>query len=99
MKREENKYGIRCDPYRGPIFGNINCSDICINNNCNEEESCFIYNNGSRGYDYHLQFKSSLFVNTAGPNEENKFSVLDYEVYTSYDSYKDYVLIHVNILI
>ena len=82
MKIEENQYGIRCDPYRGPIFDNINCSDICINNNCNEEESCFIYNNGSRGYDCHPEFKSSLFVNTAGLDKENCFSVLDYEVYT-----------------
>ena len=81
MTREGSEYGIRCDPYRGPIFGNINCSDICINNNCKEEESCFIYNDGD-GYECHPEFKSSLFVKTDKPDKINRFSVMDYEVYT-----------------
>ena len=81
MTREENKYGIRCDPYRGPIFGNRNGSDISIGNYCNRENA-YINNNGSRGYDCHPQFKSSLFVNTAGLDKTNRFSVMDYEVYT-----------------
>ena len=84
MTREESDCAIECNPRYGPLF----CGDIYIRDNCNEEESCFIYNNGSRGYDYHLQFKSSLFVNTAGPNEKNCFSVLDYEVYCI-DYYKE----------
>ena len=95
MKREESDCAIECNPRYGPLF----CGDIYIRDNCNEEESCFIYNNGSRGYDCHPEFKSSLFVNTAGPNEKNCFSVLDYEVYTSYDSYKDYVFNSCKILI
>ncbi len=41
-----------------------------------------ISNDGTHGYECHPEYKSSLFVNTAGPDEENYFSVLDYEVYT-----------------
>ena len=41
-----------------------------------------INNNGTNGYECHPEYKSSLFVNTAGPDEENRFRVLDYEVYT-----------------
>ena len=84
MTREESDCAIECNPRYGPLF----CGDIYIRDNCNEEESCFIYNNGSRGYDCHPEFKSSLFVNTAGPNEKNCFSVLDYEVYCI-DYYKE----------
>lgn len=39
-------------------------------------------NDGIHGYECHPEYKFSLFVNTAGPNKENLFSVLDYEVYT-----------------
>ena len=46
-----------------------------------KKNSFFIYNNGSDEYDCHPQYKSSLFVNTAGPDETNYFSVLDFEVY------------------
>ena len=91
MKRKESKYAIYCDPEYGPIFRNGNGSDIYISDNCNEENSCFIDNDGEGGYECHPQYKESLFVNTAGPDEENKLAVLDYEVYTSYDSYKDYI--------
>ena len=89
MKREGSKCAIICDPDSGPIF----CGDgwstaICINNNCNKANSCFIFNNGIDGYEFHPEFKSSLFVNTAGPNEKNCFSVLDYEVYCI-DYYKE----------
>ena len=84
MKREESRYAIYCNSGRGPIFGTENkCwdTDIFICNNCNEENNCFIYNNGAYGYECNTEYKSSLFVNTAGPNEDNNFSVLDYEVY------------------
>ena len=81
MKREESKYAIQCYPNYGSLFGNHYGSDICIRNNCNEESSCWIDNDGRRGYECHPQYKSSLFVNTSGPDEENKFSVLDYEVF------------------
>ena len=85
MKREGSEYGIRCDPYRGPIsYGSYYGSDIYISDNCNRENSCYIHNDGRRGYEYHPHYKSSLFVDTAGPDKENKFSVLDYEVFAYY---------------
>ncbi len=83
MKRENSKSAINCNPDYGPLFcGNGWGSDICIRNNCNKEDSCYIYNDGTNGYECHPKYKCSLFVNTAGPDEENKFTVLDYEVYT-----------------
>ena len=72
MKRKESKYAIDCSYYDGPRFGN---NDICITDNCNEENSCYTNNNGTNGYNCHPQYKSSLFVN------KDKFSVLDYEVF------------------
>ena len=77
MKREESEYAIKCDS--GPSFGN---SDIYIGDHCNNEDSCKIHNFGKRGYECHPEYKSSLFVNTAGPDEGNRLSVVDYEVYT-----------------
>ena len=86
MKRKESEHAIQCYPNYGPIFGD----DIYIDNYCNNRH-CKINNDGTKGYECHPEYKSSLFVNTAGPDEENKLAVLDYEVYTSYDSYKDYI--------
>ena len=77
MKRKESEDAIKCDSDDGPIFGD----DIVIADNCNEEDSCYIHNNGTRGYECHHEYKKSLFVNTAGPDEENYFTVLDYEVF------------------
>ena len=82
MKRKDNNYAIECDSNYGPKFGNSCGSDICIYSDCNKEDSCYIWNNGCYGFDCHPKYKMSLFVNTAGPDEENRFSVLDYEVYT-----------------
>ena len=82
MKRKESKYAIKCDPKCGPIFGNHYDCDIVIVDNCNKENSCWIGNDGTNGYECHLQYKSSLFVNTNKPDKYNGFSVLDYEVYT-----------------
>ena len=82
MKKKESQYAIKCDSYYGPIFGDICNSDICIRDQCNEEDSCSIRNDGTRGYECHPQYKKSLFVNTSGPDERNSFSILDYEVYT-----------------
>ena len=78
MKREEGKYAIECDPSYGPRFS----GDIMFFDQYFEKDSCYIYNDGTHGYECHHEYKSSLFVNTAGPNETNKFSLLDYEVYT-----------------
>ena len=89
MKRKESKYAIVCNPKWGPIFG---CRDICIGDNCNKEDSCFIdNNNNNHGYECDPQYKRSyLFANIAGSNFDNKFIVLDYEVYCI-DNYKDYI--------
>ena len=80
MKREESNNAIECDPDYGPIFGN-HYRDICINDKCNEMNFCWIGNDGTKGYECHLQYKSSLYVNTNKPDKYNDFSVLDYEVY------------------
>ena len=78
MKRKESEYAIICDSDCGPIFGK---NDIVIANNCNEENSCFIGNDGRGGYECHSEYKKSLFVNIDKPDETNRFSVLDYEVF------------------
>ena len=78
MKRKESICAIVCSPLSGPIFGN----DIKLSNEFFEENSYYIHNNGEGAYECHPEHRSSLFVNTAGPDEENYFSVLDYEVYT-----------------
>ena len=83
MNRVHSSEIICCISNIGPIFGyNWKYSDICISCNCNEENSCFIFNNGNEIYECHPKYKCSLFVNTAGPEEKNHFSVFDYEVYS-----------------
>ena len=84
MKKVNSQYAIECNPKYGPIFGNEKkyCSDILIDNNCNEENSCYIEDNGKNAYNCHPQHKKSLFVGTDGPDYRNFFTVLDYEVYT-----------------
>ena len=81
MKRKESEYAIKYHPDYGPIFG----YDIYIGDNCNRENSCIIDNNGTSGYECHPEYKSSLFVNTAGRDDWNYFSVFDYEVYCKND--------------
>ena len=77
MKRKGSSKAILCNPECGPVF----YADVCIHlfNNLN---NTFINNDGTHAYECHPEYKSSLFVNTAGPDESNRFSVLDYEVYT-----------------
>ena len=81
MKKKESKEAIDCLPNRGPLFGNYT-PDIYIRDKCNEENSCWISNSSNFQYECHPKYKSSLFVNTNGPDNSNFFSVLDYEVYT-----------------
>ena len=90
MKREESEYAIEYYPDYGPIFSGNYDYDIGIVNNCNVWR-CSIGNVGTFGYECHPQYKSSLFVNTAGPEERNKFTVLDYEVYYNVESYKEFI--------
>ena len=77
MKRIESNWAINCNPKYGPIFG----ADILMFTH-NNLSYYFISNDGTHGYECHPEYKSSLFVNTAGPDEKNNFSLLDYEVYT-----------------
>ena len=79
MKRKESKYAIKCSPDYGPIFGN---DDIYIGNNCYEENSHLIGNDGEGGYECHPVYKKSLFVNTDGSDTQNYFTLFDYEVFS-----------------
>ena len=89
MKRKESYIAIFCHSDAGPAFGSQN-EDLIIDDFCYEEDSCSIYNNSTNSYECHPLYKSSLFVNTAGPDDTNCFSVLDYEVYCI-DNYKDFI--------
>ena len=82
MKRKESEYAIKSYSRYGPTFGTFCWHALLISNNCNNANSCFIDNDGKHAYDCHPQYKSSLYVNTAGSEKENRFSVLDYEVFT-----------------
>ena len=82
MKRKESRYAIVCSSKFGPKYGGIQNEDLVIGDHCNKENSCFIETDSFNGsYECHPDYKSSLFVNTAGSYERNCFSVLDYEVY------------------
>ena len=91
MKKKKSN-AIWCISYFGPIFGSSN-ADILINDKCDVERS-YTYYRSDDSYDchfeYHPKYENSLFVNTAGPKEANKFKVMDYEVY-SFDICKEYV--------
>ncbi|KAK8811403.1 hypothetical protein WA158_003137 [Blastocystis sp. Blastoise] len=67
---------LYCDMNSGPCF-----LDISIEEDCHNNKNSYI--NGKTGaYSHSLtpQFRS-LFVNTAGPQEQNNFCVDEYEVY------------------
>ena len=81
MKRKEGVHAIDCNSYYGPRFHNQGACDLCIDDNCHNENKNYICNDGTHGYECHPEYKSSLFVNTAGPEDENNFYVLDYEVF------------------
>ena len=82
MKREESDCAIKYDSFYGPAFGDMRNYNLFIGDYCNKWNSCLIHNDGEGAYECHPKCRSSLFVNTAGPDEDNHFSVLDYEVYT-----------------
>ncbi len=85
MKRKESDKAISCLSKAGPSFG----ADISMLVKRNLS-LCYIHNDGTNSYECNPEYKSSLFVNTAAPDEKNKFSLLDYEVYCI-DNYKDYI--------
>ncbi len=87
MKRKESDDAIIWNFDFGPKFS----GDIHIGEICNNRQHCFIHNDGTFGYECHPKYKSSLFVNTAGPEEWNNFSVLDFEVYYNVESYKEFI--------
>ena len=91
MKKNDDMKSITYDSSFGPIFGK---EDIYISYKCNKEDSCYIYNDGTRGYECHPKYKSSLFVKTNGPGKKNEFAVLDYEVY-NIDYKNKYTIDHV----
>ena len=79
MKKKDSTDAIGCRPDYGPIFGYV-VYDIGICDNCNKQRGWTYYGVGS--YECSSPLKSSLFVNTAGPDETNYFKVSDYEVFT-----------------
>ena len=81
MKKKDNNRAIECNPSYGPIFGYC-IDDICIYDNCNDEGGWTNYGNSDSSYECNSPLKSSLFVNTDEPDEQNDFKVSDYEVFT-----------------
>ena len=77
MKKKENNYALYCHSDCGPTFGD----DIHIYDKCNKENCCRIDNHEYSTYEYHPQYEFSLFVNTAGPKNKNRFFILEYEVF------------------
>ena len=77
-KKKTSKHAFFNDEHFGPIFGE---KEIVISDECNKENSCEININEDSAYECHPEYKSSLFVNTNGPNEPNKFTVYDMEIY------------------
>ncbi|KAK8809800.1 hypothetical protein WA158_000743 [Blastocystis sp. Blastoise] len=67
---------LYCNKNRGPDF-----MDICISDDCHNNNDSYV-NEKTTVYAHSLtpQFRS-LFVNTAGPQETNYFTVDEYEVY------------------
>ena len=80
MKKKDRYRAIECDPRYGPIFGYGR--DIGICDNCNKNGGWTCYGNSDSSYECTNSLKQSLFVNTAGPDKQNDFSVLDYEVFS-----------------
>ena len=90
MKRNKSLGSTYCNLTQGPTFCETYVNGIHIYDECNTGDECFVKCDDTRDYECHPQYKSSLFVNTAGINEENCFYVLDYEVYCL-ENYKEYV--------
>ena len=59
-------------------FGNA----LTISDNCNYNNNSCTYFDSRGGYEYHPEYKNSLFVNSNDPDKRNNFIVSDYEVFT-----------------
>ena len=81
-KTEDYECALFCYPFFGPSFYGYGDCEITIDYKWNEENSCSISSEDVPQYAYPSKYKKSLFVNTAGPDEDNYFTVLDYEVFT-----------------
>ena len=81
LKRKESRWAIKYRQDCSPIFGNYDGSDIHIGDKCNKENSCFIENDGTYEYKCDCKHKKFLFVNSAGNDGRNEFTVLNYEVF------------------
>ncbi|KAK8800701.1 hypothetical protein WA158_000026 [Blastocystis sp. Blastoise] len=73
-----NGSGILCSSLWGPVFGSG--FDISLVDKC-DTDNVYTYTNASSFTWINTPQRSSLFVNTAGPNEYNYFKVEDYEVW------------------
>ena len=80
MKKKDSNIAIYCGTGYGPIFGSGH--DIWIYNNCNDNGGYTNFGYGNGSYECNSDLTSSLFVNTAGPDQTNYFKVSDYEVFT-----------------
>ena len=65
MKKKESDSAIICNSRHGPVFG----ADIFMPLISNFR-ICAICNDGTHSYECHPEYKSSLFVNTAGSDED-----------------------------
>ena len=77
MKREESKNALLCTHLFGPCFGKMG---LCVSYECNKSDN-YVTTDVTKSYECHPEYRNSLFVNTAGPDEDNKFIALDYEVF------------------
>ncbi|KAK8809610.1 hypothetical protein WA158_000553 [Blastocystis sp. Blastoise] len=73
-----NGRGICCSSSWGLVFGSG--LDIALSDECNTD-NVYTYTKASSFTWIDTPQKSSLFVNTAGPDEKNYFQVEDYEVW------------------
>ena len=80
MKKETSS-AIYCDFCWGPYFLDIAMKSGGVSLNKEKKSDYYIDNNGKGSYECHPEYKSSLYVNTGGPDETNFFSLLDFEVF------------------
>ena len=85
MKSNDYTSAITCDSQFGPVFGSRKSPALLLGPVPSIENSCYVCNNGTNGYECDSTLKSSLFVHTADPDNHNSFSVSDYEVFSLQD--------------
>ena len=73
MKRKDSREAIYCDFCWGPYFLDIAMESGGVSLNEEMKSDYYIHNNGKGSYECHPEYKSSLYVNTGGPEETNFF--------------------------